>query len=62
VVDIKRVEVVAAINQDPKARIFEFCDLGLVGDFKEVVSPLIKAVQNYRKERSGLWLLQFYVG
>jgi electron transfer flavoprotein alpha subunit len=44
-VGIKGGELRVAINQDPQAPIFEQCDLGLVGDFKEIIPPLIKLIQ-----------------
>ena len=47
-VGIKGAELIVAINQDPQAPIFEQCDLGLVGDFREVIPPLIRAVQGYK--------------
>jgi electron transfer flavoprotein alpha subunit len=50
-VGIKGAEMIIAINQDPQALIFEWCDLGLVGDYKEIIPSLIKAIQNY-KERT----------
>ena len=47
-VGIKDAEVVVAINQDPKAPIFEQCDLGLLGDFKDIIPHLIKAIQAHK--------------
>ena len=44
-VGIKGAELMVAINQDPQSPIFEQCDLGLVGDFKEIIPPLIKLIQ-----------------
>jgi electron transfer flavoprotein alpha subunit len=50
-VEIKNARVMVAIDQDPKAAIFDFCDLGLVGDYREIVPSLIKAIQGYRQSR-----------
>jgi electron transfer flavoprotein alpha subunit len=47
-VGIKGAELIVAINQDAQASIFEQCDLGLVGDFKEIIPPLIRAIQGYK--------------
>jgi electron transfer flavoprotein alpha subunit len=36
---------VIAINKDPNAPIFEFSDLGVVGDLHEIVPKLTELVQ-----------------
>ncbi len=48
-VGIKNTEVMVATNQDPKAAIFDFCGLGIAGDYREIVPSLIKAIQVYRQ-------------
>ncbi len=40
--------VIVAINKDPNAPIFEFCDLGVVGDLHQVVPKLTELVQARR--------------
>jgi electron transfer flavoprotein alpha subunit len=40
--------VVVAINKDPNAPIFEFSDLGVVGDLHEIVPKLTQLVQQRR--------------
>jgi electron transfer flavoprotein alpha subunit len=44
-VGVKGADVMVAINEDSQAPIFEQCDLGLVGDFKEIIPALIKFVK-----------------
>ncbi len=39
---------VVAINKDPNAPIFEYCDLGVVGDLHEIVPKLTELVQQRR--------------
>jgi electron transfer flavoprotein alpha subunit len=46
-VGVKKAEVMVAINQDPKSPIFDFCDLGLVGDYREILPHLIKTIRTY---------------
>ena len=52
VVGMDRSEYVVAINQNPKAAIFEACDLGLVGDLNELLPALIKELRA-RKAKTG---------
>ena len=38
-------EIVVAINKDPKARIFNYADFGVVGDIETVVPDLVRATE-----------------
>jgi electron transfer flavoprotein alpha subunit len=38
-------EVVVAINKDPKARIFDYADFGVIGDIETVIPALTKALE-----------------
>ncbi|PFP24859.1 hypothetical protein COJ96_22795 [Bacillus sp. AFS073361] len=46
---IKGVKNVIAINNDPSAAIFQRCDIGIVGDYEEVVPRLIESLQAERQ-------------
>jgi electron transfer flavoprotein alpha subunit len=47
-VGMQTAGTVVAINKDPNAPIFEYCDLGVVGDLHEIVPKLTELV-NQRK-------------
>ena len=38
-------EIVVAVNKDPKARIFNYADFGVVGDIETVIPALVKAAE-----------------
>ena len=44
-VGMQASENIVAINKDPNAPIFEFCDLGIVGDLHKIMPKLTAAVQ-----------------
>jgi len=45
VVGMDESEFVVAINKDPKAELFKFADLAVVGDYREIIPPLIEEVK-----------------
>ncbi len=42
---MKDSKFIAAINKDPNAEIFKFCDFGIIGDYKEVIPLLIEELK-----------------
>ena len=54
---IKGVKYVVAINNDPSAPIFKRCDIGIVGDYKDVVPKLVQSLlQERQSEESNEYL------
>jgi electron transfer flavoprotein alpha subunit len=49
-VGIKDAAWMVAVNQDPAAPIFSQCDMGLVGDFREILPLVIRAIRSYRTD------------
>jgi electron transfer flavoprotein alpha subunit len=50
-VGIRRAGIVVAINKNPKAPIFQNADLGIVGDYVEVVPLLTRALREAKAKR-----------
>jgi len=44
-VGMQNSENIVAINKDPNAPIFEFCDLGVVGDLHKIAPKLTEAIK-----------------
>lgn len=47
---MEKSKKVISINKDPRARIFRFSDLGVVGDLKEIIPLLIERIKEIKKE------------
>jgi electron transfer flavoprotein alpha subunit len=52
-VGIQHAGIVLAINSDPRAEIFEDCDYGLVGDWRQVVPALVHTLRLAKASRGG---------
>lgn len=50
---IKGVKRVIAINNDPAAPIFQRCEIGIIGDFQEVLPALIQSLQEERQRETS---------
>lgn len=50
---IKGVKHVVAINNDPTAAIFQRCDIGIVGDYQQVIPGLVQSLQAERKSEEN---------
>jgi electron transfer flavoprotein alpha subunit len=46
---MEKSQLVIAINTDPRARIFRFADLGIIGDVHEIVPILIERLEEMKK-------------
>jgi len=51
---IKGVKHVIAINNDPSAAIFQRCDIGIVGDYQEVIPELVRSFQEERQSEENV--------
>ena len=56
VVGMDESELVVAINSDPQAPIFEVADLVIVGDYREILPPLLEEIRQ-RLKGSGVELI-----
>jgi len=48
---IREAKRVVAINIDPEAPIFENADYGIVGDYRDVIPALIRAIRKYKESK-----------
>jgi electron transfer flavoprotein alpha subunit len=47
---MEKARNVISINKDPRARVFRFSDLGVVGDLKEIIPLLIERIREGKEE------------
>ena len=52
VVGVRGAGTILAINSDPDALVFGHCDVGIVGDWHEVVPALVSALRRVRDRPS----------
>ena len=52
-VGVRAAGTILAINNDPEAFVFEQCDIGIVGDWHEVVPSLATAVRHLQQRTNG---------
>ncbi|MHC1636339.1 MAG: electron transfer flavoprotein subunit alpha/FixB family protein [Candidatus Methanospirareceae archaeon] len=48
ILGVQDAKVILAINKDENAPIFDFCDIGIVGDAKEVVCAFLEEFKKYK--------------
>jgi electron transfer flavoprotein alpha subunit len=51
-VGVKEPELAVGINIDPNAPIFESCDIGLVGDYREILQEMINSIQDQYRSKN----------
>lgn len=49
VIGVRRAGLILAVNSDEKARIFQYCDIGLVANYQECIDELLEALHGYLK-------------
>lgn len=49
-VGMENSDTIIAINKDPKAPIFNFCKIGLVGDASQILPRVIQEIKNHKKQ------------
>jgi electron transfer flavoprotein alpha subunit len=52
-VGVRAAETILAVNADRGAPVFEHCDIGIVGDWHEVVPQLAQALAGRHLPRHG---------
>ncbi|MEK7216311.1 MAG: FAD-binding protein, partial [Chloroflexota bacterium] len=50
-IGLRKAGTIVAINSDPEAPIFKNCDLGIVGDYAQVLPALGRALQEAKPKR-----------